>query len=101
MYSQVINFISSTETTDRTGDSVITEVKREVYADLKSIGQSEFYQAQAHGLKPEIKFIIADYYDYNDEKIIEYDEKRYSILRTFRVDKTLEIVCQGDIHGNA
>jgi len=69
-----------------------------VYADELSVGQSEFYQAAAVGLRPELKFeIFAG--DYNDEKSLEYNSKKYDIKRTYRKgpDK-VELTCQGVIN---
>ena len=66
--------------------------RSEVFAELRSIGQSEFYQAQATGYKPELKFVLADYLDYNGETLIEYTGTLYRVLRTFRAGQALEIV---------
>lgn len=66
--------------------------RREAFAELRSIGQSEFYQAQATGYKPELKFVLADHLDYGGETLIEYTGTLYSVLRTFRAGQALEIV---------
>jgi len=73
MYNDVIYLIKETRTVNEYGDMVVTESERAVFAQVKSIGQSEFYQAAAVGLKPEIKFVIADFYDYQGEKKLRYD----------------------------
>ena len=65
---------------------------RTVFCGLRSIGQKEFYEAQAVDFYPEVKFVLADYLDYNGERLIEHDGKRYSVLRTFRAGQELEIV---------
>lgn len=75
-----------------------TRERREVFARSMSIGQMEFYQAQAQGLKPEMKFELADYLDYADEKEIEYEGKRYSVLRTYRNGRRLEITVYGGVN---
>lgn len=95
MYNDVITLIGYTESTDSYGIVSRTESRTDVFAKLESIGTSEFYQAAASGLKPEIKFIIADYLDYSLEKDVEWEGKRYNVLRTFRKDNTLEITCYG------
>ena len=79
-----------------------TFAERNVFAEVKSIGQSEFYQAEAVGLKPEIKFLIADFADYQDEKCLKYTpfggtEEIYTVLRTYRNKLNLEIVCKRGI----
>lgn len=95
MYNEVIKLRSYTETTDEYGISGRTATDRQVFAQLKSIGQSEFYQAQADGLKPQLKFVLADYYDYQNEKEVVYNDKVYSVLRTYRDGKKIEITVYG------
>lgn len=100
MYDAVVKLISESRTVDAYGDIVTTETERSVFTEIKSIGQSEFYQAQAVGLKPEIKFVLADYLDYQNEKKLRYqgfneaEEEEYTILRTYRNNNLLELVCK-------
>lgn len=98
MFKDVIYLISTTVTVDAYGDPVVEKTEREIFADVKSIGQSEFYQAQAVGLKPEYKFILADYGDYQNEKVVKYDGVEYSVIRTYRDGTRLEITCKGDVN---
>lgn len=98
MYDSVITLMKETNTVDSYGDTTQTFTERQVFAEVKSIGQSEFYQAEAVGLKPEIKFVIADFADYQDEKKLKYTpfggvEEIYSVIRTYRNKINLEIVC--------
>jgi SPP1 family predicted phage head-tail adaptor len=90
--------MKETNTVDSYGDTVQTFTEKTVFAEVKSIGQSEFYQAEAVGLKPEIKFLIADFADYEGEKQLKYTpfggtEQIYTVLRTYRNKINLEIVC--------
>ena len=66
--------------------------RREVFAALRSVGQSEFYQAQTTNYRPELKFVLADYLDYEDEAIAIHEEKVYRIIRTYRAGQALELV---------
>lgn len=61
----------------------VTETKRKVYCNVKSVGQSEVYQAQAAGLNPELKLILAHAFEYKGEKLVEFRSERYRILRTY------------------
>ncbi len=102
MYENVIKLVSETKSVDDFGDTIIVSTDRNVFAELKSITQTEFYQAQAVGLKPEIKFVIADFLDYHNEKVIKYtpfngEEETYSVIRTYRSNNQLEIVCKRGI----
>lgn len=102
MFDDVIKLLSTTDTVDEYGDTVSTIEEHQVFAEVKSIGQNEFYQAQALGLKPEIKFVIADFADYGGQKQLKYTpfggtEQTYDILRTYRNKINLEIVCKRGI----
>ena len=99
MYNEVITLVAEAKAPDKYGDLQITETTRQVFATLKSITQSEFYQAQAAGFKPEVKFVIADFLDYHDEQVIRYtpygeSEHEYRVIRTYRDGNQLEIVCK-------
>lgn len=99
MYNEVITLVAESKAPDEYGDLQITETTRNVFATLKSITQSEFYQAQAAGFKPEVKFVLADYLDYQDEQAIRYtpfneSEHEYRVIRTYRDGNQLEIVCK-------
>lgn len=74
------------------------EISEPVYAEIKSIGQSEFYQAQTSGLKPTQKFIITDYMDYQGQQYLIHEGMRYTVLRTYRTSgNELEITCYGGV----
>lgn len=79
-------------------NEVLTLIKggtsRTVLCSLRSIGQSEFYEASARDFYPEMKFVLADYLDYNNEQLVEYNGQRYSVLRTYRAGQELELTVQ-------
>lgn len=89
--NDVIRLIHYTTETDEYGDTHTIPVSREVFAECLSIGQSEFYQAAATGLRPELCFKLSDYYDYDGEQIVEHDGNRYRVLRTYRSGQELEL----------
>lgn len=99
MFDDVITLKKESNTVNKYGDTVQTFTERTIFAEVKSISQTEFYQAQATGLKPEIKFVIADFADYQGEKILSYKPfgeetaADFTILRTYRNKLNLEIVC--------
>lgn len=69
---------------DDIGDIIETIIyDNEVYCNEKSIRASEFYQAQAVGMKPEVtlELMLADY---NKEKYVQYDDEEYTVLRTYK-----------------
>lgn len=99
MYDEIITLISkkNTEKLDKYGDPVIEETRRDIFAECRSIGMKEFYQAQTSGFKPEIAFKIADYLEYQNEEELIYNGFRYKILRTFRKNTELELTCYGGV----
>ena len=90
--NELLTLVSRTMADD--GYTVTGETRRDVFCRLASIGQTEFYQAQATDLRPELKFILADYLDYDGEYLCIYNGEWYRVLRTFRSGLTLEIVVQ-------
>lgn len=78
---------------------------RAVFCGVRSIGQREFYEASATDFHPEIKFVLADYLDYADETLADYNGQRYRIIRTYRTGHELELVAErapvedGELYG--
>lgn len=96
--NSILKLIQQTPSVDAYGDTVYTETARDVFCGLRSIGQKEFYEAHAVGLQPELKFVLADYLDYNDEPLVAYNGQRYRILRTYRTGQELELVCYREVN---
>lgn len=70
------------------------ETNRQVFCGIRSIGQSEFYQANATTYRPELKIVLADYLEYDGENIVEYNGQRFRVVRTYRTGLELEIVLE-------
>ncbi|MBO4750431.1 MAG: hypothetical protein J5546_08945 [Lachnospiraceae bacterium] len=123
MYNSLIKLVQQVKTVDEYGDMQIQETERPVFAEVKSIGQKEFYEAAAVGLKPEIKFVLADFLDYQGEQQLRYEpfsqapsvfpgdgllpgetsparakELTYDVIRTYRTGISLEIVCSRGVN---
>lgn len=100
MFDQMIKFVASEIVLDEYGDQKRKTTERIVWAELKSISQNEFYQAHAIGMKPELKFKLADYLEYRNEKHLKYkefgelEEQTYTVIRTHRTGNELEIICK-------
>ena len=80
MRDTVIYLISYSE--NDMWDEAPREEKREVYANWGGISQSEFYRAAQAGLKPQIKMTVFEY-DYSGEKEVEFDGRRYEVIRVY------------------
>ncbi len=93
-----IYLITYVNNVDDICDIISTPIERKVLADISSIKQSEFYQAQANGLKPEFTFIIRAF-EYRGEESVKYGNKTYRILRTYdRLDGNIELTCIGAVN---
>lgn len=100
--NEVLKLIKRTNVTDESGNLTldesgkpkVDESSREVFCGIRSIGQKEFYEAHATDFHPEIKFILADYLDYENETLAEHNGQRYRILRTYRTGYALELTAE-------
>ncbi len=73
-------------------------IERKVLAHKQSTRQSEFYQAQALGIKPEITFITRSF-EYKNEEKLKSNGIVYRILRTYdKGNGTIEIICIGAVN---
>ena len=97
MYDEVLYLVRNTKTKNEVGDLIESEEKKMRFANVKSISLNEFYQAQAQGFKPEVKFVLADYLDYEDQEEVIFKGFKYKVMRTFRSGEEIEIVCHGGI----
>ena len=84
MYNELIKLLTITEEAE--GIDIVEAITKtnELAAKVLSVGMKETYEALSVGLKPELVFEIADYLDYEGQEVIEYEEERYKVLRTFR-----------------
>lgn len=68
-----------------------------VYANKKSVRQSEYYQAQSNGVMPELTFEVR-IMEYNSQTFLTYNDKRYRVIRTFEKGEDVELICEGAVH---
>lgn len=96
----VITLVSyeNTGAQDDYSDDILSEVRKNVYAECRSIGQTEFYQAQTAGFKPEIKFVLNTSRDYDGQEEIIFSGIRYKVLKTYiPQNDSIEITCYGGV----
>lgn len=65
--------------------------RRDVLCGLRSVGYTEFYEAHSVDYHPELKFVLADYLDYEGETLVKYGARLYRVIRTYRTGQELEI----------
>ena len=70
---------------DDLGEWTETQTKTEVFAMVNSVTMTEFYNAGLQGFKPDYRFSVW-MTEYNDQELVEYKGKVYSVYRTYRRD---------------
>lgn len=89
--SNVVTLISETYAPDSIGQMIATEVPSDVFCNVASVSQTEWFQGGQNGLKPEYKVTMFAP-DYNNQKLVEFNGVRYGIYRTYlRNDELLEL----------
>lgn len=68
--------------TDENGNQYSSLPAREVFCRIESVGRADFYAASQLGLKPTVKAVVCRF-DYEGEKLAEYNGVRYSVHRTY------------------
>lgn len=75
-----------------------------MYCTVRSVGYNEYYRAHEQGLEPSVIFALADYADYDGERLVRWGEKAttdgldwaqyYRIIRTYSDGKGIELTCE-------
>lgn len=97
LFRDVIQLVGSDSTTTNEMSDVIPvpATPRMVFANQKSIRQSEFYQAAAAGLKPQVMFEVRSV-DYQGEKTLVFEGTNYKIIRVYSKNGEIsELICEG------
>ena len=94
--SDVLTLIALTITTDTYGIEETTDVRKDVFCEVDSISQSEFFAAANTEMNPEYKFTIF-FGDYDGQSIVEFHGVRYAIYRTFRSGDNMELYVERKI----
>lgn len=97
MYDRPLVLVAVSEDLNEYGESLETWSRRKVFAEEQSVFQSEFYEAKALGFKPDLKFKLADFREYQGEAKAIYDGRVYRILRAFKDGIKIELVLTGGV----
>lgn len=90
--NDVIKLRTLSITSDAAGFSSTAVTEKTVYADIKSVRQSEFYAAEASGKKVDLVFVVnAD--EWNGATEIEYRSLVYSVVRAQNWKGRIELTC--------
>lgn len=97
-----ITLIKITDGRNEYGDLVKVAYRRTVYAGEYSVGMTEVYQGMAVGFKPEVKFRLENWLDYQGEELVEYipfgftEPIHLRVLRTYTDGDAMELTCYKD-----
>ncbi len=91
-YSEIIYLITESIGEDDIGNntSSLTSSKK-IYAKVQSVRTNEYYNAAEVGLTPSVEFVIKKL-NYNGEDEIEWNNKRYSVIRVIEPKNKFDIV---------
>jgi SPP1 family predicted phage head-tail adaptor len=94
MTDVIAYLLGKTITMNQLKQEVEVDTRTEIFAQKESISQSEFYKGGEAGLKPDFRLITA-IIDYNGEREVELDGKKYGIYRTYeRNQDYIELYCE-------
>lgn len=97
IFRDVISLVSETPGAHGVFDAT-TEKGTQVFCSVRTVGMNEAYTAMANGLHPQFVFILSDYSDYNNEKIVLYNSVRYRVVRAYRNNQQIELTCEEATH---
>jgi len=98
LFRDVIELLSRTlEQDPLTGEMREVEAARQVFANRRSVRQSEFYAAHMAGLQPEVMFEVRSF-EYQGERALRYQGRRYDIIRTYDRGEMTELVCEAALN---
>ena len=99
-YDHELTLIGRTTTsTNAIGDTIKSNTPVTILCGLKSVGRSEFYQANANGLKPERIFVVHTF-EYEGQQMVEFEGVQYKVIRAYSVNtEETELTCTGQVIG--
>ena len=77
-----ITLISESFETDELEQERSVYSRKEIFAEFKSISQSEFFKASQNGFRPELKITVWSV-EYSGESLAFYNGVMYEIYRTY------------------
>lgn len=91
-YSEIIYLLNEVGGEDDIGNQITSSfTTNKCYAKKQSVRQNEFYNATMVGLTPSCEFVVKKL-NYNGESELEWNNERYSIIRTLDPKNKFDIV---------
>ena len=101
--SNVITLIGTTREQDSFGIWREQYTERNVFCDVQSVSQTEFFEGGSNGLNPAYQFTMF-FGDYNGESLVKYNGDTYAVYRTYHArtdDLELYVERKGGTNGKA
>lgn len=91
-YSEIIYLVNQVKEEDEIGNVLpSSETLNKCYAKKQSVKTNEFYSAVEVGMTPSCEFVVKRL-NYNGEEELEWNNKRYQIIRTIDPKNKFDIV---------
>lgn len=85
---------------DEIGQAVPSETIRKIFARVRSVSLNEWSQASQLGLSASYEAIVWSN-EYHGEKVIEIEDRRYHVYRTYSTGDRIELYLEEMVgHGN-
>lgn len=95
-YDYEVTLISQTYTKDSIGNQIPKTIEDSILCGKKSTARSEFYNAAAAGLRPEL-ILVVHAYEYAGQKAVIFEGIRYKVIRTYAPGiEEVELTCERD-----
>ena len=93
--SDVIILISKNSVQTNDYSWVDQEIRKEVFCDVRSITQTEWFNAGRNGIDHPAFVFVINRNEYLGQQIVEYNGERYGVYRTYRAkNESLELYCE-------
>lgn len=93
MFKDIVELVGFTVELDELLQEVKTPVKKQVFANKRSVSQTEFFNGGQGGLRPQYQFEIR-LSEYSDESELIFNGKTYSIYRVYEKGENIELYCE-------
>ena len=100
MYNEICYLCKYTKTHDEYLNPIKTMSEREVWCKSRGVTYREFYAAATVDIKPSLIIELSDAQDYENEKIIKFNGIYYNVVRTYPINKTLQITLETRLPDN-
>lgn len=102
--SDVIYLVNFDHQQDKNGVWKKTEVKTEVYCDVRSITQTEWFNAGRNGIEHPSFVFVMNRNEYAGQEAVEYNGQLFGVYRTYMAkNENLELYCEakGGLHADS